>query len=149
MGIISVNSDGKKLFGDGNVVNFKTICATYKVHYKIYRGETVYEDETVDIEDGKNSISVTSFSESQGRFLEVEFFDANGDKFLPYNVEFQHNLAKTVGGNGIYTTLSDGTIRMVVQDSVVSGATTKYISFAWGTENEDIDSRKVAVHFSW
>ena len=60
MGAITANSDGKKLWGADNVVYFKSICATYKIHYKNYKNTTIYNEETVDINDGKNTFVVAA-----------------------------------------------------------------------------------------
>lgn len=148
MGTITANSDGKKLFGDNNVVYFKSICAAYKLHYKIYRGTTVYADETVDVPDGTSIIENLPISSSQSRYLEVEFFDKNGNKFFPYNIEVQNNcLAADSGGNGITTILSDGTLRMIVKDNVSSG--TKQISFEYDSKDEEIDSREILIMLRW
>ena len=146
---ISVNKDGKKLFGENNVVYFKSLCATYKIHYKVYRGTNVYTDETKDVVADHNTFTLSG-SASQTRYLDLEFFDENGDKFLPYNVEFMSNILPTNNGSSIYTTLSDGTIRMIIKKQFIStpGALTDGIAFTFDDVTEPIDSRKVTIVFT-
>lgn len=131
-------------------LNFKSVCAAYKVHYKVYRSTTVYTDETADVNDGTNVFTISG-STSQARYLDIKFFDKDGNQFYPYNVEFMTNLKPTNGGNGIEIILSDGTIRIIVQNNVYtdSGKHQHAIQFVWDSVNEEIDNRKVTIAFDF
>ena len=147
--MISVNKDGKKLFGDDNVVYFKSICAAYSIHYKDYRGGTVYNEETVDINDGENTFTVESEA-NVSHYLDIEFFDKDGNKFFPYNWEYITKLKGDTSGNGILTVFSDGTIRVVIENQLED--ITAYnvpIQFVWDDVKEEIDNRKISISFNF
>ena len=151
MGAITANSDGKKLWGADNVVYFKSICATYKIHYKNYKNTTIYNEETVDINDGKNTFVVAAGATST-RSLEIEFFDKDGNKFFPYNWEYLTKLKGSSGGNGMLTVFADGTIRIYIANSMQEDAPTIYnnaMALVWDDVKEDIDNRKVTIAFNF
>ena len=150
--MIVKNTDGKKLWGADNVVYFKSICATYKIHYKLYRNTTVYEEATVDIGNGANTVTLNNVLANTVRFLNVEFFDKDGNKFLPHNWEWVSKLKGDAGGNGILTIFADGTIRINVEnklEDVSASAYTHTFKFEWDSVNEEIDNRKVTIAFDF
>lgn len=151
MGIITANNDGKKLWGDENCIYFKNLDSCYKLHYRVHRGTTDYDEERVDIVDGQNNFTVHAAA-SVARYMELEFFDDKGNKFLPYNIEFKNLLAPDPSGNGIVTILADGTIRIILMNKLDSQVTywTHAISMVWDDEIEEIDStRKVTINFDF
>ena len=149
MGIITANNDGKRLWGEDNCIYYKSICATYKIHYKVYRGSTTYNEETEDIDSGTNSFTISATS-PQTRYLDIEFFDADGNKFLPYNYEFYTFLKANSGGSGILTILSDGTVRAVVATTMQDDSQHPHaINFEWDSKDEDIDEREVTIAFDF
>ena len=132
-------------------IEFKSICATYKIHYKNYKNTTIYNEETVDINDGKNTFVVAAGATST-RYLEIEFFDKDGNKFFPYNWEYLTKLKGSSGGNGMLTVFADGTIRILIANSMQEDAPSMYsnaLELVWDSVNEEIDNRKVTIAFDF
>ncbi len=149
MGVITANNDGKKLWGADNVVYFKSICAAYSIHYKDYRGGTVYNEETVDINDGVNTFTVKAEA-TRAHYLDIQFFDKDGNQFLPYNWEYLTKLKGDSGGNGLLTVFSDGTIRVVIENKLEDITAYNHpIKFVWDSLDEEIDNRKITIAFDF
>lgn len=126
----------------------KTICATYKIHYKVYRNTTVYNEETVNINDGTNSFTIQSSNTPQTSYLDIEFFDINDKKFIPNNFEFYTTLKANTGGNGMLTMLPNGSVRAVITNSYQDNAPHAHsINFEFDNTIEDIDSRQITITF--
>lgn len=125
----------------------KSINNTKKVHYKAYKNTTIYNEDTVEVEDGKNLFTITG-ADSAVSFLEVEFFDKDGVKFLPTNIEYLTNLLPSNGGNSIFTMMPDGTLKVNYYKNkqyTDSGKFSHSIQIVW--DDDEDNNRELNIAF--
>ena len=119
MGVITANNDGKKLWGADNVVYFKSICAAYSIHYKDYRGGTVYNEE-----DGNQ------FLPYNWEYLTKLKGDSGGNGLL------------TVFSDGTIRVVIENKLEDIT-------AYNHPIKFVWDSLDEEIDNRKITIAFDF
>ena len=124
------------------------------MHYKNYRvGGDTFQEDTVDVHDGVNEIpDVYLIWNDRSSYMDIEFFDIDGNKFLPSNVEYIGGKNKlTKAGGGIFTILTDGTVRILLTDQLYDNISEdihpgkQICKLEWDDILEEIDNRKIII----